>query len=180
MYDKEIVSRLLPGICWTHHLHPVQVMGGRKGTCTRNESFWATPPAPKPTSSVDPSQYRYLDWPTKDEIAGMEDGQQRTWKARIERCVEPGKRKSFSNPKFANTVWAELIDVQIGWDHAPLTQKERVALYLFFSEQKWTQEEIAYNQGVSQPAISVRIDTALQKIVTHLTGVEAVEELEAA
>jgi predicted DNA-binding protein (UPF0251 family) len=180
MYDREIVTRLLPGICWTHHLHPTQNEQGRAGVCTRNESFWAAPPRPKPTSSVDPSQYRYMDWPTKDELSDMDDKTAKAWKARIEKCVDPQKRKTYTNPKLANTVWAEMIDIQIAWDRASLTEKERIALYLYFSEQKWTQEEIAYNQGVTKQTIQERVANAVDKLVTHLTGVEPVEELVAA
>lgn len=174
MYDKEVVERLLPGVCWTHFKYPARSETGRAGhTCNRNEDFWAAPPMPKPKSSVDPAQYRDVDWPTAGQLDDMDERSQKKWKSRIEAAIDPGKRKSFSNPKHANSIWAELIDVQRGWDEAGLTDKERAALFLRYG-MYWKEDEIAVNQGVTQPTISERISNALAKILTFLNGVEQI------
>jgi DNA-directed RNA polymerase specialized sigma24 family protein len=180
MYDHETVRRLLPGVCWTHHLSTTRDTKGRKGhVCTRDDSFWAAPPAPEVKSSVDPAQYRDVDWPTHDDIDQMDDREQKRWRGRIERAVEPSKRKSFNNPKTSNDVWAELIDVQIGWDSAALTLKERQALLMAYGL-KMSVTEIADHYGVSHALISNRVSTAVDKIVARLDGgywheLEAVE-----
>lgn len=180
MYDHETVRRLLPGVCWTHHLSTTRSTKGRKGhACTRDDSFWAAPPAPEVKSSVDPAQYREVDWPTQDDIDLMEEREQDRWRARIQRAADPATRKSFNNPKTSNDVWAELIDVQIGWDSASLTEKERQALLMAFGL-KMTVEEISEHWGVSHQTISERISNAVDKIVARLDGgywhvLEAVE-----
>jgi hypothetical protein len=97
----------------------------------------------------------------------MEEGEKKAWKSRIEKAADPDRRPIFTHPQRGNTVWAELIDVQRGWDGAPLTGKERQTLFLRFAH-NWIEEEIAFNQSVSQPAINKRIRAALSKIATHL------------
>lgn len=180
MYTREDVELLLPAVCWTHHLHPEQDEYGRTHTCNRNESLWTSPPRKKPKASIDTEQYRVFDWPTPDEIDLMDERSAERWERRIKAACDPDKRKSFSNPKHSNTVWTELIDMQIAWDKASLTEKERAALFLRF-EMRWTEEQIGFNQGVSQQTISERIANAVDKIVhrlnngvwSELVGVEA-------
>lgn len=184
MYQTDDVELLLPGVCWTHYRHPEQGMYGRLHTCTRDESYWISPPKKKPKNSVDPAKYRnFEDWVTPAEAADMEDGpQKKRWLDRLERSCDPKDRKGFINPKHSNTVWAELIDVQTGWDKAPLTLKERRALLMAFGL-KWKQEEIAAHEQGHQGDISDRISNGIQKIVATINGEdwrERVREDEAA
>lgn len=169
MYDRDDVELLLPSICWTHHLHPEMGEYGRTHECARDESYWVNPPRKKRKGSVQAETTRiYHDWLTPAEVADLEDGpEKKRWTKVMELSCDPSDRKGFSNPKFANTVWAELVDIQIAWDKAPLTTKERISLYLRYA-MRWTEEEIGFNQNVTQQTISERLDRALVKLQGRL------------
>lgn len=198
MYSTDDVELLLPSVCWTHHLHPERSMYGRaRHACCRNEAFWANPPRRKPKGSIDPAKFRdFTEWeemrdhadalrPVKRELTvlrrefpedrDVEDELRLVKKAlgpierRIEAACMPGDRPSFINPKASNGVWAELIDMQVGWDYASLTDKERAALFLTYGC-RWTHEEIAFNQNVDRTTITHRLAVAIDKIVNRLNG----------
>jgi hypothetical protein len=82
---------------------------------------------------------------------------------------DPDMPKGSSNKAHANNLAAYIADIKFGWEKTPLTDKERRALVLAFGF-GWTQREIAFNQGVSQQAISNRIEAAVGKVVARLNG----------
>lgn len=87
---------------------------------------------------------------------------------------DPDMPKSASNKAHGNDLSAYIADIKTGWDKTPLTIKERRALFLAFNTTlpggPWTQREIAFNQGVSQKTISLRLEQAIGKIVARLNG----------
>lgn len=82
---------------------------------------------------------------------------------------DPDMPKGSTNKSQGNNLVAYLADIKTGWDKTPLSIKERRTLLLAFGF-GWTQEQIAYNQGVSRQAIQQRIDAAVGKIVARLNG----------
>lgn len=135
--------------------------------CVWCEGYWTHPPRKKPKSSIDPARYRQVE-----ELTG----------SRLANACEPDDRKTTINPKHSNTTWAELIDVKTAWERTELTLKERRALFLAYGlppQHRFTQEEIAYNQGVSSHrTIGRRLDTAIAKMLAHLNGEEYEDETE--
>lgn len=123
------------------------------------EGYWTNPPQKKPKKSIDPSRYRQVE-----ELTGT----------RLANACEPDRRSATINPKHSNTTWAELIDVKSAWLETELTVKERRALFLAYGlphGQRFTQEEIAFNQGVSNHSvISRRLDNAIHKMLVTLNG----------
>lgn len=88
---------------------------------------------------------------------------------RKDTAPDPDMPKGSTNKSHGNDLSAYLADIKVGWDRAPLTQKERVALFLAFGV-GWTQEQIAFNQGVVQSTIHDRIFSGVGKIVNRLNG----------
>lgn len=88
---------------------------------------------------------------------------------RKDTAPDPDMPKGSTNKSHGNDLSAYLADINVGWHRTPLTRKERVALFLAFG-MGWTQDQIAYNQGVAQQTISNRIFTAVGKIVARLNG----------
>lgn len=135
--------------------------------CVWDEGYWTNPPRKKVKSSIDPTRYRLVE-----ELKGT----------RLANAIEPDKRGTTINPKHSNSSWAELIDVKSAWLEADLTIKERRALFLAYGlppSQRFTQEEIAFNQGVaSHRTIGRRLDTAIAKMLAHLNGEEFEETSE--
>jgi|GEM_PF-4316488 len=82
---------------------------------------------------------------------------------------DPDMPTGVTNKARGNNLSAYLADIATGWEETPLTTKERRALLLACGL-GWTHEEIAYNQEVSQQAISQRVEAAVGKIVAHLNG----------
>jgi predicted DNA-binding protein (UPF0251 family) len=82
---------------------------------------------------------------------------------------DPDMPKGSTNKARGNNLSAYIADIKSGWEKTPLTLKERRALLLAYGL-GWTQKDIAFNQGVSQQAISRRIETAVGKIVARLNG----------
>jgi hypothetical protein len=77
-----------------------------------------------------------------------------------------------SNPATGNTLAAHIADIRTGWKRAPLAHPQRVVLLLTHGL-GWRQEEVAFNQGVSQQAISHRLITSHQLIADTLNGRKA-------
>lgn len=153
MYTREDVELYLPAVWF--------------------DSYLSNPPRrPQKAPSIDPDQWRLLHTlPCKRFHAKCDDPD---WcKTRVENATDPIHRKSASNPKKGNTALAEMIDVRDAWAKAPLTIDQRRALFLAFGlppRQRWSQEEVGFNQGVSQQAISKRIDKGMEKIIARLNG----------
>lgn len=155
-YDGDTVELLLPGVCWTHHIHTIRTEYGRKNhTCIRNETMWTNPPQAERKSTIDPANYRMLG-----DIS----------KSRKEAGCDPDKRKTTINPKHSNKVWAQLIDVQRAWDDAGLTDKERAVLFLRYSDAKFDVADIALNQGNDKSVVSRRLANAVNKMTNWLNG----------
>lgn len=171
MYARDDVELLLPSVCWTHHLHPEQGEYGRTHECVRDESYWVNPPRKKrPPTTEESALDNIPEDMRRSFVLSLRGVSEQEFEALLASCLEgcdPADRKAFSNPKHANTVWAELIDMQTAWDKAPLTDKERIALYLRFG-MRWTEEEIGFNQDVLQATISRRITNAIEKVVGRL------------
>jgi len=82
---------------------------------------------------------------------------------------DPDMPKGATNKARGNNLAAYIADIKTGWEETPLTDKERRALILAYGI-GWSQRQIAYNQGVSQPAIKKRIEQGIGKIVARLNG----------
>lgn len=82
---------------------------------------------------------------------------------------DPDMPRGASNKARGNNLSAYIADIKTGWEETPLSIKERRALLLAYGL-GWTQKEIAFNQGVSQQAISKRIEQGVGKIVARLNG----------
>lgn len=82
---------------------------------------------------------------------------------------DPDMPKGSTNKAQGNNLSAYIADIKTGWEKTPLTTKERRALVLAYGF-GWTQQEIAYNQGVSQQTIQERLYKAVGKIVARLNG----------
>lgn len=78
-------------------------------------------------------------------------------------------KAKYKSPKEATTFWCHLIDIRIAWERAPLTMPERRALLLAYGL-GWEQGEIAFNQSVSQQAISKRIAKAVDTLTEWLNA----------
>lgn len=82
---------------------------------------------------------------------------------------DPDMPRGSSNKAESNNLAAYISDIKFAWARTPLTVKERRALILAYGF-GWTQQEIAFNQECSRPAITLRINTAIGKIVARLNG----------
>ena len=82
---------------------------------------------------------------------------------------DPDMPKGSTNKAQGNNLSAYIADIRTGWTATPLTTKERRALVLAYGF-GWTQQEIAFNQGVSQQTIQERLYKAVGKIVARLNG----------
>ena len=67
------------------------------------------------------------------------------------------------------TLAAHLADIRTGWKRAPLTLKERRALFLAYAVGD-TQAAIGAHEGCIQPVIATRIASGIGKIVATLNG----------
>lgn len=126
--------------------------------CVWNDGYWSNPPRKKEKSSIDSERYRLLE-----QVTGT----------RLARACDPKTRSATIDPKRANTVWADLIDVKRAWLETDLTLKERQALFLAYGlppRHRFTQEEIGFNQGVSHQTISERLSDAIDKMLIFLNG----------
>lgn len=83
--------------------------------------------------------------------------------------------KSKGNKSHGNSHWAYIADVKTGWEKSPLTRLERRALLMAFGL-AWTHDDIAEHEGVAQPTVTVRINTAIKKITARLNGAHIIEE----
>jgi len=79
------------------------------------------------------------------------------------------------NKARSNSHWAYIADIKTGWNKTPLTIREKRALFMRYAL-AWTQEEIANHEGISQQAIAVRINAAVNKITARLNGAHIIEE----
>lgn len=84
---------------------------------------------------------------------------------------DPDMPRSKANPAHGNNLAAAIADIRQGWKKADLTLNERRALFLAHGA-GWKQSEVAFNQGVSQQAISLRVQNGIAKIVATLNGGE--------
>lgn len=84
---------------------------------------------------------------------------------------DPDMPRSQANPAHGNNLSAAIADIRTGWKQAELTIEERRALFLAHGA-GWTQRQAAFNQGVSQTAISRRVQNGIAKIVATLNGGE--------
>ena len=82
---------------------------------------------------------------------------------------DPDMPKSQVDASRGNNLAAYIADIRTGWAKSHLTIKERRALLLAYGL-GWTQQEIAYNQDVSQPTIQRRLENAIGKITARLNG----------
>lgn len=76
-------------------------------------------------------------------------------------------KAKYKSPKEATTFWTHLIDIRMAWVTAPLTMPERRALLLYYGL-GWEQEEIGYNQSVSQRAIGKRLTKGVDTLTEWL------------
>lgn len=77
--------------------------------------------------------------------------------------------KGYSNPAHSGTLYAHLADIRAGWASAPLTTKERRALVLRYRDDL-LETAIGKREGANKQAISVRLASAVGKIVATLNG----------
>lgn len=92
------------------------------------------------------------------------------WGIQNDSTPDPDMPKSrYKSPQEATTFWAHLIDVRIAWAAAPLSHAERKALLLHFAF-GWEQKEIAFNQRVSQQAISKRLAKGVREMTEWLNA----------
>lgn len=84
---------------------------------------------------------------------------------------DPDMPRTKANPAHGNNLAAGIADIRTGWARADLTLDERRALFLAHGV-GWTQRQAAFNQGVSQKTISLRVQNGISKIVAHLNGGE--------
>lgn len=82
---------------------------------------------------------------------------------------ERGMPRPRGNKARTNTHWAYVADIRSSWKRAPLTLKERRALFLKHA-MNWTLDDIAVNQGSDKGTISKRIATAETRLVAYLNG----------
>ena len=78
-------------------------------------------------------------------------------------------KAKYKSPKEATTFWTHLIDVRMAWDRAPLTMYERRAILLRYAF-GWEQDEIAFNQSVSQSTVSRRITKGVDLLTRWLNA----------
>lgn len=90
---------------------------------------------------------------------------------RVENAPDHDMPRSAPNLATGNTLAAHIADIKIAWERTPLTLPERRALILGYG-MDWRQADVAYNQGVSQQAIQVRLKRGVEKIVKFLNGSE--------
>ena len=79
------------------------------------------------------------------------------------------------DPKHGGTLFAHLADINAGWTGAELTRLERRSVFMHHGLD-YAQVAIAAYEGVSEKTISVRLFTAIGKIVAHLNGGVFTEE----
>jgi hypothetical protein len=90
------------------------------------------------------------------------------WGVQSETFTPPDMPKAkYKSPKEATTYWTYLIDIRIAWEKAALTYPERRSLLLTYG-MGWTEEQVGYNQGVSQQAISKRNARAVERLTRWL------------
>lgn len=90
---------------------------------------------------------------------------------RAETAPDPDMPKSWRNKKEGNTHFALIADIKTAWAKTELTLKERRSVFMHHVLD-YHQREIAAIEGCTQPAISVRLFTAVGKLVACLNGGE--------
>lgn len=92
------------------------------------------------------------------------------WGVQSDSTPDPDMPKAkYKSPKEATTFWCYLIDIRIAWDHAPITFKEKRALFLHYAL-GWTQEEIGRHELVSQQAANKRLTKGLRTLADWLNA----------
>ena len=92
------------------------------------------------------------------------------WGVQNPEVPDPDMPKAkYKSPKEATTFWTHLIDVRMAWERAPLTMYERRAILLHFAL-GWEQDEIAFNQEVSQSTVSRRITKGVDLMTRWLNA----------
>jgi DNA-directed RNA polymerase specialized sigma24 family protein len=89
---------------------------------------------------------------------------------------DPDMPRSKPDPKTGGTLFAHLADIKRAWGLTDLAHEERVVLLLCWGLD-WTQQEIADEQGVTQQAVSKRLERGALRLVAFLNG-KACEETE--
>lgn len=88
---------------------------------------------------------------------------------RMDTAPDPDMPRGASNPATANNLPAYLADIRTGWKRAPLTLRERRAVFMRYALD-WRTVDIAAHEWVSKQTISARLYTAVGKIVARLNG----------
>ena len=85
--------------------------------------------------------------------------------------VEPGMPKAKRHdPRTADDRIAHMCDMQIAWANCKsILPDERVALFLRYG-MHWDQQFIAEYEGITQQAVSHRIDGGIQALIAFLDG----------
>lgn len=74
-----------------------------------------------------------------------------------------------ADPSHGNTLWALYADIRNAWKLAPLTLKEKRALFMRYAAD-WTEQEIGDHEGVTHRAVSYRIERGEGKLTAWLNG----------
>lgn len=88
---------------------------------------------------------------------------------RVENAPDPDMPRGTTNKATGNTLGAHIADIKRAWERADLNLNERRALLLAYGFD-FSQKEIAFNQGVTQQAISKRLASGVKKLLDFLNG----------
>lgn len=82
---------------------------------------------------------------------------------------DPDMPRGTVDKKNGGTLFAHLADIRRAWQQAPLSDKQREALRQRYCLD-WTEKQIALDLGVTQQAISLRIEGGVGRLVDFLNG----------
>lgn len=82
---------------------------------------------------------------------------------------EESEVRGNSDPAEGGTWQAQLTDVARAWNEAPLAERERGAILMYYGL-GYSQDDIATHLGVDQSSVSRRIDSGLRKMNAALGG----------
>ena len=88
---------------------------------------------------------------------------------KVENAPDADMPRGSTNKATGNTLAAHIADIKVGWAKAPLTRRERQAIFLHLGLD-WSQREAAFNLGITREAVSQFVSGGVGKIVAELNG----------
>lgn len=87
--------------------------------------------------------------------------------------ADGGMPRGTNDPSHGGSWLAHVADMRTAWDEAPLTQLERIRIFMYYGL-GWTEQEIADYHAAQQSSVHRTIKRGVQRLAVHLSGQELV------